>query len=93
MLPEEDQPGKPVIPEWLSWVWRAWHRLHADRVWYGGGFGPASPAPRIPWLSIVAWCQFNGYSGADVAFLDECCRVMDGVFVAWHAERVKETKP
>ena len=78
----------PDIPDWLGWVWRAWHRLHADRPWWGGGMGPMVPGP-ITWSAVRDWCDFHAYPGDAVAFLDVCCRSMDDEFMAWHAEQRK----
>jgi hypothetical protein len=71
-----------VLPDWLHWVWRAWHRLHQDRPWVGGGM--AAPQPRrIPWAAVMAWSDRHGYGSEQADFLDRCCQVMDAVFLDW----------
>jgi hypothetical protein len=76
----DDLPPAVHIPAELSWVWRAWHRLHQDRPWLGGGFGPPVPG-RIPWVTIVSWGRFNRYGTQDIKFLDRCFTKMDETFM------------
>jgi hypothetical protein len=76
------------VPDWLLWVWRAWHRLNLDRPMRGGGFGPMMPG-RIPWTTVRDWCEFHDYSADEMAFLDHCLREMDSVFLEWHAAQLK----
>ena len=70
------------VPDWLEWVWRAWHRLSADRPWRGGGFGPSLPGA-IPWGMIRDWCDHHGYGPDELAFMDGCFREMDAVHREW----------
>lgn len=79
----------PEIPADFEGVWRAWHRLHLDRPWRSGGFGPPTPGP-IPWRDVLAWCDFHGVEGADVAMYDACVIAMDSVFMERHAIEAKQ---
>jgi hypothetical protein len=81
----------PKIPDWLQGVWRAWHRLNADRPWNSAGMAGMMPGP-IPWRDVVAWCDFHNLTGEDVAFYDTLIRAMDGEFLAWHAARQPKLK-
>jgi hypothetical protein len=80
-------PVAEVEDEWL-WCWRAWWRLHNDRPWYGGGMAAAMPG-RIPWAAVRAWCDFHGYTGEAVVFLDAVFAGLDGVFFEHHSAKVK----
>lgn len=81
-----------MIPDHLAWIWRAWHRLHLDRPWWGGGMGPVVPG-RIPWATVRDWAAFHDLSGDDMLLLDTCIRALDGEFLAHHAKRVKAAAP
>jgi len=54
--------------------------------------GPMVPG-RIPWTMVRDWAAFHDLSGDDMLLLDTCIRVMDGEFLAHHAERVKAATP
>jgi hypothetical protein len=79
------QAAEAAVPEpaW-EWVWRAWHRLNADRPWLGGGMGPMLPG-RIAWRDLLSWCDQNG---GDLDFLDACCFALDTEFIDWHRKRL-----
>lgn len=64
-------------------MWRAWWRLHHDRPWYCGGFGPAVPG-RIAWRAVRDWCDFHGLAGDTVPFLDKVFGSLDQAFFEHH---------
>lgn len=74
-----------VDAAWL-WIWRAWTRLHVDRRYAGGDFGPRRPEP-IAWESIVRWCEWHGYGPDDLDMMDHCVAKMDAEFFAWWREQ------
>jgi hypothetical protein len=71
-----------VLEDWLHWIWRAWHRLHHDRPWIGGGMAAPQPG-RIPWAVVMAWADRHGYPPDQADVLDRCCQVLDGVYLDW----------
>lgn len=77
---ERDLPPAPHVPMWLAWVWRAWHRLAADRQWVAGGMGPPVPG-RIPWSVVQMWVVAHGMNRDEATFLDRCLGKMDEVFL------------
>ncbi len=76
----------PEIPDWLSGVWRAWHRLHQDRPWRSVGMAGLVPGP-IPWRDVMDWCAFHDLAGDDVIFFDALFRALDTEYLTWHAAR------
>jgi hypothetical protein len=83
---------RPDVPEWLEWVWRAWHRLNLDRPYFGGGMGPMVPG-RIAWRDVVTWCEFHDLPGEAVGFLDRCIVAMDTEFVGFQAAKAAKKPP
>ena len=77
------------MPAWCQWIWRAWHRLSADRAWIGGGFGAPAPG-RIPWTAIAAWCRHHDIGADDQELLEAGLDAMDDEYIAWHAERARQ---
>lgn len=79
------------MPEELLPAWRAWWRLHEDRPWYGGGFGPMIPG-RIPFAAVRDWCAFRNVPGPEVDVLDRLFRAMDEAFFEHHRAQQKPRK-
>lgn len=86
----EEVPPVEVDPMW-SWIWRAWHRLSAERSWVPGGMGPAQPC-NIPWTTVMKWVDRHRIGPEDEALLDRCILAMDNVFKNWWAESAKKTE-
>jgi hypothetical protein len=78
-------PASPVDRRFV-WIWRAWHRLHYDRPYHGGGMGPAVPG-RIAWMTLRVWADCHKLSDGEFALLDACMETMDGVFIQWWVQK------
>ncbi|MBM3096914.1 hypothetical protein JRX38_02565 [Gluconobacter cerinus] len=78
------------------WIWRAWHRLSAERsqstegfiVPMGGGVIQSRPCS-IPWTAVLAWADHHDLSQAEMALLDRCLVAMDSVYAGYWAEKQK----
>lgn len=88
-------PAAPVdpLPEW-QWIWRAWHRLSAERPHVPQGFGMPMGGTliegrpgAIPWSVIRQWAEHHGLSQAEMALLDRVILAMDGVYLEHWAEQ------
>ena len=90
-------PAVPVdpLPEW-QWIWRAWHRLSAERphvtqgfsVPMGGTVIEGRPGV-IPWSAVQRWAEHHGLTWAEMALLDRVLLAMDGVYVRHWAAQFK----
>jgi len=65
---------------WLTWIWRAWHRLHQDRPLHGGGMSAPVPGA-IAWRDIVLW---HDRHGGGLEMLEFGISQMDIEFIDWH---------
>lgn len=92
--PEEVARLRPQVPDWLAWIWEAFHRLSCERPYRVTGI--AAPMGvmkiegipgRIPWTAVDAWARRHGYGRDRLSFLDRVLGEMDDEFLAWHAER------
>jgi len=52
-----------------------------------GGMGPSYPG-RIPWSSIVSWCEFYDMTKGEMAILDKCFEGMDEEYMQWWIEQL-----
>lgn len=84
-MPEDQRPHEPQLPDWLFWIWRAWHTLTHERAWIGGGMGPAAPG-RIPWSAVMLYCDRLRYGEEDRLLLTRGVAAMDEAFLEWWQE-------
>ena len=80
------------MPAALGWIWRAWHRLEADRPRHGGGFGPAIPGP-IPWSLVLRWADYQGLTQGEMQLLDQCLLGLHAEDVAHWLRRQPKPPP
>lgn len=85
---EEDLPPAAVVDEQWMWIWRAFHRLHADRPYRSNGMDPPT-AGRIPWAMVMQWAREYRLADGERSLLDACIVKMDGVFLM-HEQSAKE---
>jgi hypothetical protein len=85
-ISEADMPPAPFIEPEFIWLWRAWHRLHPDRPYHGGGMGPAVPGA-IPWKLVRLWAKHHNLSRGEHAMLDRAIQALDAEYLAWWGER------
>ena len=93
---QQDQAEQVYLESEYHWIWRAWDRLTDERQWQTRGIGVPmggtiiTPFPcRIPWTSVMAWCEVNDYDESTSRMLDDCLLAMDQVFIAWWIETNK----
>jgi hypothetical protein len=83
---DDDLPPAPFIEPAFHWIWRAWHRLHPDRPYYGGGMGPMVPGA-IPWGLVRTWAEHHHLTRGEYLMLDRVVQAMDSEYLTWWAER------
>lgn len=81
-MPEDERPKAPTLPEWLAFIWRAFHRLKHDRPLYMRMEGEPVPG-RIPWRDVMAWADRHGLNDAEAELLDYGIQVLDDAYAAW----------
>ncbi|WP_394819149.1 hypothetical protein [Sorlinia euscelidii] len=92
----EDHPRTDPKPEFF-WIWRAWHRLAADRPQnpfgmihpMNGGIIATQPGA-TPWRIVRSWADHHGLTREEYQLLDLCIVAMDRVaHDHWEHERRK----
>lgn len=66
----------------FQWIWRAWHRLNADRPFWGGGMSAPVPGS-ISYADMVVWAREHEMSNRERLMLDQCFMAMDEVYRGW----------
>jgi len=87
---------RPEVPDWLVWVWKAFHRLSAERSFQVRGMAApmgvtriTSVPGRIPWTAVLRWAEAHGYGPERFGFLDELVQQMDDEFLDWHGQQMR----